>query len=73
MIVAKIRIINGKGVPLPTVLIRFVICDTDTTVARLLSFIESPVATDQIEKHQIICFDRMISISLHSQKAKNDK
>jgi hypothetical protein len=56
--------------PFANILIRFVICDTDTTVARLLSFIESPVATDQIEKHQIICFDRMISISLHSQKTK---
>ena len=50
MIVAKIRIINGKWVPLPVVLIRFVICDTDTAVARLLSYIESPVATNQIEK-----------------------
>ena len=43
-------------------------CDTDTAIARLLSHIESPDATNEIEKHKILCFARIFAILLHPQR-----
>ena len=43
-------------------------CDTDTAIARLLSHIESPDATNEIEKHKILCFDRIFAILLHPRR-----
>ena len=54
------------------VLIAFVVIISMTqqtvTSPRLLSHIEIPDATNEIEKHKILCFARIFAILLHPQR-----
>ena len=43
-------------------------CDTDTAIAQLLSLIESPDATNQIEKHKILCYNRIFALLLYARR-----